>query len=220
MTNHANLFLEKILQQIDKLSVEKSPYFFSVSKEKNQQLAHYAQLLYEENLKFNLLGTKDIETIITKHIFDSLLGINFFPQHKKAIADLGSGGGLPAIPLAIYLPKNDFYLIESKEKKTSFLEKVTNKIELQNIQIVSQNIGEVKKQFNFFTARAFSSLKKIIHLTQKIASKPTTYLLYKGKKVTIAEELKLISKSIHYEIIPLKHSLFVGERNLVKLTLK
>ena len=177
----------------------------------------YLALLHQENNNFNLVGTKDISVILTKHLYDSLLAISYFPP-KRVIADLGSGGGLPAIPLAIYLPKNRFYLIESKTKKANFLNEMKRRLYLNNVEIINQNINEVKKKFAFFTARGFGSIEKIVSITKNISLYPATYFLYKGKRENVIHEMKNLKKN-HFKVIPLTHSFFVGERNLVTISI-
>ncbi len=210
--------LEELAASFPKL---KLPSQLPISdKEKMEKLIAYQHLLHEENSRFNLIGTRDWQVIFTKHLCDSLLPLNHFPT-PATIADLGSGGGLPGIPLAIYLPENSFYLIEAKRKKADFLHKMKATLALDNLEVINENISEVKKKFAFFTARGLGSMPKIIQLTRRIALYPVTYLLYKGKREVIEQEIREMKNRkplpLRWEIIPLPHSLFPGVRHLVKI---
>ncbi|MEO0019103.1 MAG: 16S rRNA (guanine(527)-N(7))-methyltransferase RsmG [candidate division WOR-3 bacterium] len=101
-----------------------------------QSLQQYACLIEEWNKKINLVSRKDIDRILTYHIIDSLAACRFIP-HGARCADIGSGAGLPGIPLAIVRPDINMTLIESIKKKCRFLEAAVSELGLKNTELIA-----------------------------------------------------------------------------------
>src|SRR3989442_797165 len=119
-TNDLSLLLTQYLQTAD----------IPITAEKINQLSQYIELLFQWNAVYNLTATKDPETFITDHILDSLvIGPYLLGDH---IIDVGSGAGLPGIPLAIYYPDKQFTLLESRAKRVRFLQAVIAALKLKN----------------------------------------------------------------------------------------
>ena len=109
----------------------------AVQIEKN---LNYLRLLLEANQEFNLTGITNPKEAITKHLLDSL---SIHPLLTgKTVADIGSGGGTPGIPLAIAAPKKQFVLIEAKKKKATFLLETVRELGLKNVAVVSKRAEE------------------------------------------------------------------------------
>ena len=111
-----------------------------MGKDQTNLLAAYKTYLVAWNKTHNLISKNQVQKI-DDHIADSLI---ISPLFKKTIIDLGSGGGLPGIPLAITNPKKEFYLIESNTKKSSFLLHTTSRLGLDNISVINQRIEKVE----------------------------------------------------------------------------
>ncbi len=142
--------------------IKNSFEIFSIdyNEKKIDKLIEYANLVMEFGSHTNITGSKSIDDFITQHIIDCLSAHEFY-KNAKTIIDVGSGCGLPGIPLSIIYDNINFSLCESKKKKCNFLFSAKEKLRLENIAILEKNVYEVKQKFDIITARAFSELKKI-----------------------------------------------------------
>ena len=142
-----------------------------MGKDQTGLLSEYKAHLISWNKTHNLISKKQALNI-DDHIADSL---TISPFLKKSIVDLGSGGGLPGIPLAITNPNKEFYLIESNTKKSSFLLHTISRLGLENISVINQRIEKTEK--NTFpesfdiVCRAVGSAEFIISLTAPLLQK-------------------------------------------------
>ena len=191
------------------------------SQEQIEKLKEFIKIIIEYNKKINVLGTSDVKDIIIKHLLDSLAVLKYFRNAGKTtkILDIGSGAGIPGIPFAIFSPAK-FYLCESKVKKADCIVLAKSELALTNVTVLAKNVNEIKNNFDIITARAFSNSKKIINLTRRIKNKDTEYILFKGTKLRIDEELSEIinnlkSHSVHKINIPFLEA----ERNILNFTL-
>jgi len=129
----------------------------------------YIKILKEYNEHTNIYSKKSYETL-DFHIQDSITLASIITDTPLTLFDFGSGSGLPAIPIAITNPQNTLYLIESKSRKTKFLNHVKNELNLSNITIITKNLFEwippVKPQI--ITAKAFSHVSKVEQITKKM----------------------------------------------------
>ncbi len=186
-----------------------------LSEELISNLTIYVGELIGYNRWLNLLGTSEEEIIIKKHIGDVLAPYFLFPKKAK-IADVGSGAGLPGIPLALFLKESHFTLIESKKKKCFFLEHIKKLLKINNVSVLNKNVNEINDKFNIITMRAFSDIPKALKVTRKMCFKKTSYFFYKGRQEMIEKELGGL-QDYKKELIRLKVSFIEGERHLVKL---
>lgn len=161
------------------------PADIAMTPEKIALLAQYIELLFQWNAVYNLTATKTPEDFITDHILDSLVIGPFLSGDR--IIDVGSGAGLPGIVLAIYYPDKQFTLLESRGKKTRFLQAVVTKLKLENITIVNQRVEQYQDEVLFSTVltRAFSSLKDMLQMTQHLCHPNGLFLAMKGRYPTI-----------------------------------
>ena len=142
-----------------------------MDKDQTNLLAEYKDHLVAWNKTHNLISKKQAQNI-DDHIADSLI---ISPFLKKSIVDLGSGGGLPGIPLAITNPNKEFYLIESNTKKSSFLLHATSRLGLENTSVINQRIEKIQtktfpESFDI-VCRAVGSTEFIISLTAPLLQK-------------------------------------------------
>ena len=173
------------------------------TKDKNKKIKEFINLALEFNKTHNIFVRKDYEEVFQKDVLDCAPLFNMIKEQESVI-DLGSGGGLPGILLAIFLPNNHISLLESSSKKCYFLKTVIEKLSLKNTTTINQTIKENNNigVYDVITARAFAPIKKIIKLTKNNTHQKTKHILLKGKKKIIQEELKLINKNQYiYEII-------------------
>ena len=134
------------------------------------KLREFAGLLREWNQKVNLVSRKDMERFETKHLAHSLAATKILSLMPKAhLLDVGTGGGLPGIPLAICYPEARFTLLDSIGKKIAVLEDVVTRLELKNAKVVRGRVEELpaKKSFDFVLGRAVTALPTFIGWTRK-----------------------------------------------------
>lgn len=137
-----------------------------------QQLASYLEILLETNKSFNLTAITDPAEAWSKHALDSLTlvpELSALPE-GAAVIDVGSGGGLPAIPLAMALPGLRFTLLEATLKKARFLDQTARKLGLRNVQVKNDRAesfgqGAGRERFLAATSRALSRLPILLELT-------------------------------------------------------
>lgn len=166
-----------------------------ITEENKNKLLKYANLVMDYNKNINITGAKTIEDFFKDHIADSLLALNIFHDYDNII-DIGSGSGLPSIPLAIIYNNKKFTLCESKNKKCEFLRLAKKELELNNIEIKCINAYEIKEKYDTVTSRAFSDISALIKIFNKLKKyKNSNLILYKGKIEKIEEELSNIQKN-------------------------
>lgn len=157
MKNHA-LSLLKSASQIH----------LSLSETAVIQLISFLEILQKWNRAYNLTAIADFQKMISYHLMDSL---SIAPYIKgDHIVDIGSGAGLPGIPLAIFFPKKQFVLIDSVGKKTRFMGHVVRTLQLNNIEIVQSRAEEYSTETRFDTmvARAVGSLDDLITISRHL----------------------------------------------------
>lgn len=171
-----------------KLSTQLAHYLqqnaWTLSVEQVQQLIDYVLLLEKWNRIHNLTSVRDPEQMLTKHLLDSL-AIAEFVQGTQVL-DVGSGGGLPGIPLAIRQPQNQFTLLDSNGKKTRFLTQVCQQLGLPNVHVVQSRVEhfQPKGVFNTIVTRALTSLtspKTFVETLQPLLQQDGVFLLMKGQ---------------------------------------
>ncbi|MEI0494134.1 16S rRNA (guanine(527)-N(7))-methyltransferase RsmG [Brachyspira intermedia] len=160
-----------------------------INENQKQKLIEYASLVIDYNKNVNITGAKTIEDFFYDHIADCLLALDIFADYDNII-DIGSGSGLPSIPLAIVFNDKRFTLCESKNKKAEFLRLAKDKLELNNIEVKCINAYEIKEKYDTITSRAFSDIATLLKIFNKLKTKNSKLVLYKGKKEKIEEELK------------------------------
>ena len=133
----------------------------------------------------------------------------------KSVADIGTGAGLPGIPLAVFLPEVDFTLLDSNSKKTRFVQQAVLELKLNNVTVEHSRVEEFQPQFVFSTVilRAFAGMEKIILLTRHLLAEDAILLAMKGRKP--AQELMEISET--FKIIPVTVPGIEAERCLIRI---
>ena len=150
------------------------------SDESIHKQALYLELLLEANKNISLTGIKKPKEAVIKHTIDSL-SVSSAIEGKK-IADIGSGGGTPGIPLAIANPDKKFYLVDSVLKKIKFLDEAVKALELDNIETICDRGENIDKlSADTVVSRAFGSLNYLIESSKNMVSKKGLFLAMKGK---------------------------------------
>lgn len=145
------------------------------------QLEKYAQLLRKWNKTYNLVSTPDLHQLEGRHLLDSLAILPFL--NGTRVLDIGTGAGLPGIPLAIAAPDKHFVLLDSNGKKTRFLFQVKLALGLDNITIENCRIEhyQSQQQIDIVTCRAFATIPEILRLTEPLFHPETVLLAMKGR---------------------------------------
>jgi|TARA_B110000438_G_scaffold289979_1_gene325169 16S rRNA (guanine527-N7)-methyltransferase len=144
-------------------------------------LLRYLLLLDKWNASFNLSGVVEINSMVSRHLLDSL-AINVHLQ-GSVFVDIGSGAGLPGIPLAILNPENHFILVDSNGKKTRFLFQAKTELGLANIDVENCRIEHYQstQQIDMVMCRAFSALGDVVSKSQHLLEKEGKFLAMKGR---------------------------------------
>lgn len=143
-------------------------YFPNLSTKQKEQFAALYDLYTDWNSKINVISRKDIENLYEHHVLHSL-GITKLLNFKdgSSIMDVGTGGGFPAIPLAILFPNVSFHLVDSINKKLIVASEVAKAIGLQNITIRHCHVEEEKMLFDFVVSRAVMPFPDLVRLCKK-----------------------------------------------------
>lgn len=154
----------------------------------NKQISVYVNELLKWNKKINLIGRQTVNDVWSNHIADSLELLPYLQNETlDTIIDIGSGGGLPAIPLSIYLPDKHFILCEVNKKKIAFLEWVINLLGI-NAQVENILPSTVFHDEAIITSRAFATIDNIIKWQKQHAPNTKKFCLLKGTyENTVAE---------------------------------
>ena len=151
-----------------------------------RKLIDYLGLLSHWNKAFNLTAIRDTDEMLRKHLLDSLGVLPYIGDGR--VLDVGSGAGLPGIPLAIAMPETRFVLIDSNGKKTRFLTQVKITLGLENVEVVKQRVEAYSPMvhdhriyFDTLIARAYASTREILQNTAHLQKPETRILIMQGK---------------------------------------
>ena len=145
-------------------------YFPTLASEQKDKLDQLYPLYKDWNEKINVVSRKDINQLYERHVLHSLAIAKFIQFNAGAnVFDLGTGGGFPGIPLAIFFPEVQFHLVDSINKKITVVTEVANALSLTNVTATHQRAEKVKGKFDFIISRAVAKTKQIaIWSNQKI----------------------------------------------------
>jgi 16S rRNA (guanine527-N7)-methyltransferase len=154
----------------------------SLSAEQQRQLLAYLALLIKWNKAYNLTAVRDPDQMVSRHLLDSLSVLPFVAEAGDNWLDVGSGGGMPGVPLAIMFADKHFSLLDSNGKKTRFLTQVKLELKLANLEVIHSRVEALQpaRAFDGIVSRAFSSLADFANLTRHLGDKRTCWLAMKG----------------------------------------
>jgi len=189
---------EKLIAGLEKLDLQ-------LSEQQIDQLELYIQEVLEFNKGYNLMKAEDADELAVNHILDSLVAV---PHIKELIAkrieetgksileiaDIGSGGGCPGIPLSIVFPEHHFSLVERMDKRCVFLECVVKKLNLQNVKVECKAVDVMPVEvFDIEVFRAFHPFDlKITNLLLRMLKKGGYLAAYKAREEKILAEMEVI----------------------------
>lgn len=190
-----NLKLERIKEsEVDMADLVKSvnEMYLDLSEEQIGKLVKYLDLMFKWNDTYNLTAVKEFEIAWPIHILDSLSLCATIKDFERII-DVGSGPGLPGIPLAIAFPEKKFTLLDSKQKKTAFLESVKNEFNLENVEVVTHRVESFfgEEPWDAVVTRAFAQLQDVVNLTRHLVKDNGSIICMKG--VYPFEEINMLT---------------------------
>ncbi|WP_444902427.1 16S rRNA (guanine(527)-N(7))-methyltransferase RsmG [Microbulbifer sp. SSSA007] len=202
-------FRPRLLEAAAQMSV-------TLSDRQQDQLLEYLALFARWNNAYNLSAIRDPEQMLERHIIDSLSVVNLCGE--GSLIDVGSGGGLPGIPLAIVHPERAITLLDSNGKKTRFLFQVASTLPLPNITVVNERVEAFvpDQPFAGVVSRAFASIEDMVNGSEHMLAPKGRFYAMKGKLPE--DELSALPKGIKVEQV---HRLSVpgcdGERHMIQL---
>ncbi|WP_444943230.1 16S rRNA (guanine(527)-N(7))-methyltransferase RsmG [Microbulbifer sp. ZKSA006] len=202
-------FRPRLLEAAAQMSV-------ALSERQQDQLLEYLALFARWNSAYNLSAIRDPEQMLERHIIDSLSVVNLCGE--GSLIDVGSGGGLPGIPLAIVHPERAITLLDSNGKKTRFLFQVASSLPLPNITVINERVEAFvpEQPFAGVVSRAFASIEDMVNGSEHMLAPGGRFYAMKGKLPE--DELSALPKGIKVEQV---HRLSVpgcdGERHMIQL---
>jgi 16S rRNA (guanine527-N7)-methyltransferase len=186
--------------------------------EQQYQLIRFVQLMDKWNKAFNLTSVREPQQMVVKHLLDSIVVAPHLSGNR--FIDVGTGPGLPGIPLAIILPEKHFTLLDSLGKRVRFMKQVSFELGITNIEPVQSRVEQFQPtaRFDGVLSRAFASIKDMLHWCQHLVDSQGVFLALKGQFPQ--QELDdiptgfVVSQSIELKVPGLD-----GERHLIKINI-
>lgn len=183
-------------------------YFSGLSSRQTQQLEQLGPLYREWNQKINVISRKDIDNLYVHHILHAMAiakVVDFAPG--ASVLDLGTGGGLPGIPLAILFPETQFLLIDGTRKKLKVVDAIREATGLENVKTRHIRAEELRQRFDFVVCRAVARLDKLVEWSLRLLHDKQQHALPNGlitlKGGNIQPELRSLPGGHYVEVFPL-----------------
>ncbi len=199
---------------LNKLSRLLAEAGISLSDQQQQQLVAYVEMLHKWNKAYNLTSVRDPNEMLVRHILDSIVVAPHL-QGTRFI-DVGTGPGLPGIPLSIVRPESHFTLLDSLGKRVRFLRQVQHELKLTNIEPVQSRVEDFPAEppFDGVISRAFASLNDMVSWCHHLPGDTGRFYALKGQLPE--DEIALLPVGLAVEsIVELKVPHLEGERHLV-----
>ena len=187
-----------------------------ITEQQQNQLVKLVLLLHKWNKTYNLTSVRDPMEMLVKHVMDSIVVSPYLQGHK--FIDVGTGPGLPGLPLAIINPDKHFVLLDSLGKRISFIRNAVRELQLTNVESVLSRVEEYtpSQRFDGVLSRAFTSLKNMTDWCKHLPAPNGLFYALKGI-YNRQEVIELESKFQINEVIKLNVPDLIGERHLVLL---
>lgn len=148
-------------------------YFTSLTSVQYEQFAALFDLYSEWNSKINVISRKDIDNLYTHHVLHSLAIAKFIHfKDGSSIIDVGTGGGFPGVPLAIFFPNVHIVMLDSIGKKVKVAQEISEAIGLTNVEFIHSRMEDEKRKFDFVVSRAVMQLPELVkRINKNVATK-------------------------------------------------
>jgi 16S rRNA (guanine527-N7)-methyltransferase len=180
-------------------------YFPNLDQNQMQQFEILKDLYLDWNSKINVISRKDTENFYTRHVLHSLSIAKFIDFKKNTkIMDVGTGGGFPGIPLAIYFKNSSFTLVDSIGKKIKVVDQIVDELKIKNVKSKTERAENISEKFDFIVSRAVTQLERFCPWVEQNISKsnkneiPNGIIYLKGGD--LKEEIQKITKKYNYRI--------------------
>ena len=152
-----------------------------LNQQQHEQLLDYLALLFKWNAVYNLTSVRDPMRMMTHHVLDSLAAVPAFDSARNVL-DVGAGGGLPGMVLAIAKPAMKVAMIDTVHKKTAFLTQVKAELGLANVTVYTMRVEdlEVEDKFDVITSRAFADLSDFVNWSEHVLAEDGQFIALKG----------------------------------------
>lgn len=153
----------------------------ALSSDTQARLLQYVALLHKWNSVYNLTAVRDPEQMVTRHILDSLTVVPFL--HGEHVLDVGTGAGLPGIPLALACPERRFVLLDANAKKSRFVTQAVAELGLTAVEVVRSRVEDYRpaqRRFDSILSRAFASITDMLKLSGHLCAEHGRFLAMKG----------------------------------------
>lgn len=189
-----------------------------ITDQQKSQLVQLVLLLHKWNKAYNLTSVRDPAEMLVKHILDSIV-VSPYLRGKRFI-DVGTGPGLPGLPLAIINPDKQFVLLDSLGKRISFIRNAVRELALTNVEPVLSRVEQYRpaQLFDGVLSRAFASLKDMTDWCRHLPAEEGMFYALKG--IYQPDEVQQLAQTFRVnQVIKLKIPDLIGERNLILLSL-
>lgn len=188
-----------------------------------EQLAAYAGLLARWNATHNLTAVRSPEEMLTHHLLDSLSivphVVRAMNRDEARLLDVGSGGGLPGIVLAVAVPQARITLIDSVRKKCAFLTQVRLELHLANVEVLHSRVETLRgPAFDVIVSRALATLAQFVGWTRHLLQPGGCWLAMKGRLP--ADELAALPPDVRATVLPLSVPGLDEQRHLIEMTMR
>lgn len=191
----------------------------AITETQTEQLLTYLQEFHKWNRAYNLSAVRDIDAMLDRHLLDSLSVLaHVQARTPRRLIDVGTGGGLPGIPLAIALPDCQITLLDSNGKKTRFLFHVKTLLKLNNVAVENRRVEQFRpdQPFDIVISRAFASLADMVSGCEHLLAPEGLFMAMKG----VYPEAELAEVEDRVELVqsyPLQVPGNEGERHLLEM---
>jgi len=199
--------------------------FPNLSEDQKRRFEKLEELYKDWNQKINVVSRKDIDELYLRHVLHSL-GIAKFIQFKESssVLDVGTGGGFPGIPLAIFFPEVEFTLVDSIGKKIKVVNEVVEGLQLTNVKTINARVEEIPDRFDFIVSRAVAAMPTFVHWVKGKIKKESKHDIRNGilylKGGDLQDELKEYRNAEIFELTNYFKEDFFETKKMVYLPLK
>lgn len=209
---------------LDEFKKEISKLGINASEEQLNKLDIYASYLLEYNEHTNLTAIRNIEDVYLKHFYDSLTLVKVIDlKQEESLLDIGSGAGFPGMVLKIFFPNLHVTLIDSNNKKTTFLKNLKERLGVDNCEVINDRIENITKSrinsYDIVTARAVTNMPVLTELAMPLVKINKYFIAMKGSNEEEIDNSSFAIKKMNGELEKNeKFELFgAGTRTLIKI---
>lgn len=210
--------IQEFINELEKLNIK-------TTKDQLKQLETYAKMLLDYNQKFNLTAITKIEEIYLKHFYDSLTITKEIDLNQDLkVLDIGTGAGFPGLVLKIFYPNLEITLLDSNNKKITFLNNVIKELKLENINCIHGRAEELpnkyREYFDLVTSRAVASLRILTELSIPYLKVNGYFLSLKGKAEEELKESESTIKKLYCKVEQIEKFILpdnISARTIIKI---